>query len=297
MDVRGEYVRTLVIIVCCLGVVAGVVAGASTTEVMLSPKDGPVQPGETVEYDVVVEEASGGVGSFNVTVRTNDSSVLEIRNVTYDDSAAYTHDANGSKEVRLAATGMDTLDTGPVTVATVTMEANDVGTARLSISVTALGDEDGDSYTVTDEQDRTLAVEPAPEPTPEPTPAPTPEPTPDDDDDDDGDGANVVESDRGGGGGDDTDAEPTPEDATVTARSTPVPTAEPTAAPTVESTPAATPEPTPETTETAGDVDVTPEPTPDVEAGGFGTRTLALVAFGLLAVVVAVIVLRRQGRL
>lgn len=293
MDVRGECVRTLLIIVCCLGVVAGVVAGASTTEVMLSPKDGPVQPGETVEYDVVVEEASGGVGSFNVTVRTNDSSVLEIRNVTYDDSAAYTHDANGSREVRLAATGMDTLDTGPVTVATVTMEANDIGTARLSISVTALGDEDGDPYTVTDEQDRTLAVEPAPEPTPEPTPAPTPEPTPDDD----GDGENVVESDRGGGGGDDTDAEPTPEDATVTARSTPVPTAEPTPAPTAEPTPAATPEPTPEATETPGDVDVTPEPTPDVEAGGFGTRTLALVALGLLAVVVAMIVLRRQGRL
>jgi len=294
MDVRGEFVRILLIVACCLGVVAGVVAGASTTEVMLSPKDGPVQPGETVEYDVVVEDASGGVGSFNVTVRTNDSSVLEIRNVTYDDSAAYTHDANGSREVRLAATGMDTLDTGPVTVATVTMEANDVGTARLSISVTALGDEDGDPYTVTDEQDRTLAVEPAPEPTPEPTPAPTPEPTPDDDD---GDGANVVESDRGGGGGDDTDAESTPEDATVTARSTPVPTAESTPAPTPEPTPAATPEPTPEATETAGDVDVTPEPTPDVEGGGFELRTLALAALGLLAVVVAVIVLRRQGRL
>jgi hypothetical protein len=190
---------------------------------------------------------------------------------------------------------MDTLDTGPVTVATVTMEANDVGTARLSISVMALGDEDGDPYTVTDEQDRTLAVEPAPEPTPEPTPAPTPEPTPDGDDD--GDGANVVESDRGGGGGDDTDAESTPEDATVTARSTPVPTAESTPAPTPEPTPAATPEPTPEATETAGDVDVTPEPTPDVEGGGFELRTLALAALGLLAVVVAVIVLRRQGRL
>jgi hypothetical protein len=45
-------------------------------------------------------------------------------------------------------------------------------------------------------------------------------------------------------------------------------------------------------------VESTPvEPTPDAEPGGFETRTLAAVGVGLLAVVVAVVVLRRRGGL
>jgi hypothetical protein len=281
MDVRGEL-RGLLVGVLCLGVVAGAVAGAPASEVMLSPKDGPVQPGETVAYDVVVENASGGVGSFDVTVRTNDSAVVAIRNVTYDDSADYTRDAEGPTEARLAATGMNTLDTGPVTVATVTVEAADLGTAELSVSVTALGDESGDPYTVTDEQNRTLSVEPEPTPTPEPAPTdPTPEPTPDADDGSD----DAAAGDTGGGGGAATDTEaPEP-----TAGSTPAPTG------TVDAE--STPEPTSAPTETVADVDPTPEPTPGVEAGGVETRTLAAAGLALLAAVVAVVVLRRRGRL
>ncbi|PSP84590.1 hypothetical protein BRC96_05360 [Halobacteriales archaeon QS_6_64_34] len=136
-----------------------VVSGAGTTEVRLSPAEDSVDPGATVEYEVVVAEASGGVGSFNATVSVNDSSVATIESVTYADSPAYASQPEGGDSVRLAATGMDTLQSGPVELATVTVRAENPGTVGLSVRVAALGDENGSSYSVTGTDGRVLTVE------------------------------------------------------------------------------------------------------------------------------------------
>lgn len=147
----------LLLVVAPTGVTVGA-ASSGTTDVMLSPLDDPVEPGDTVTYDIVVESASGGVGSFNVTVASNDTDVASIEDVTFADRPTFTRDEGSGDTVVLTATGMDTLDSGPVTIATVTVVTEAPGKAQLSVSVTALGDEDGQSYTVSNTQGRTLVV-------------------------------------------------------------------------------------------------------------------------------------------
>ena len=60
-------------------------AAATTTDVVLSPENETVDPDETVSYDVVVETANGGVGSFNLSVSSNSTDVAGIQGVTYAD--------------------------------------------------------------------------------------------------------------------------------------------------------------------------------------------------------------------
>lgn len=136
---------------------SGSVVASGTTDVMLSPETETVEPGATVSYDVVVEDASGGVGSFNATVATNDSDVATVRNVSYPNDPAYAHQPSGG-DAQLAASGMETLDDGPVRVATVTVATAEAGAVRLTLSVSALGDENGSAYTVGETRGRTLVV-------------------------------------------------------------------------------------------------------------------------------------------
>ncbi|MCU4802361.1 hypothetical protein OB920_18450 [Halobacteria archaeon HArc-gm2] len=139
-------------------VLSGSVAASGTTDVMLSPETETVEPGATVSYDVVVEDASGGVGSFDATVATNDSDVATVQNVSYPSDPAYSQHPNGDDDAQLAASGMETLDDGPVRIATVTVATAEAGVVRLSLSVSALGDENGSAYTVGETQGRTLVV-------------------------------------------------------------------------------------------------------------------------------------------
>ncbi len=71
---RTAWVGLVVLVVLTVAA-GGIAAAAGTTDVMLSPENETVEPGATVTYDVVVAEAAGGVGSFEATVSTNDSSV------------------------------------------------------------------------------------------------------------------------------------------------------------------------------------------------------------------------------
>ena len=80
----------------------------------------------------------------------------------------FTRSNVAAEQATLAATGLDTLDSGPVTVATVTVVTDDPGYAALSLSVTALGDEEGRSYTVSETEGRVLAVREETTPTPDP---------------------------------------------------------------------------------------------------------------------------------
>lgn len=189
-------------------VLSGSVAASGTTDVMLSPETETVEPGATVSYDVVVEDASGGVGSFDATVATNDSDVATVRNVSYPNDPAYSHHPGGSGDAQLAASGMETLDDGPVRVATVTVATAEAGAVRLTLSVSALGDENGSAYTVGDTQGRSLVVGD------QATATPTATPTENDEDSSSGsDGSSGDDSSAGDtSGGDSSDDESSDDD-------------------------------------------------------------------------------------
>ncbi len=253
---------------------AGVAAAAGTTDVMLSPENDAVELGASVTYDVV-GEAAGGVGSFEATVSTNDSSVASVRAVDYADDPAHANEPTGTDEVNLSATGMDTLDDGPVDIATVTVRTERDGVARLSLSVAALGDEQGRSYDVADTQGRTLTVGSGSTPT---------EGGGADggDESDSGDGDDGDDGSGSDGSGSDDGASPT---ASPTPSATPTPTASPTATDT--HTPTATTAAN-ETSTGGGAPSPTETATPSQSESGIPTLAVVAGIVALLAVAGAV---------
>ncbi|WP_170095803.1 hypothetical protein [Haloarcula argentinensis] len=290
-----------------------VVSGAGGTEVRLSPAAESVDSGATVEYELVVAEASGGVGTFNATVSLNDSSVATIESVRYADSPAYAKQPDGGASVQLAATGMNTLQSGPVELATVTVQAENSGTVGLSVSVAALGDENGSAYSVTGTEGRVLTVEgqtddangstPTPTETATPTPTDTSTPTPtatetpteedssssggsnsdDGDDDDDSDSGSGDSSDTVTATDTPTGTETTPSDtpttATETEHSTETDTKQSTSTQTSSGGPAITP------SQTAA--------TDTVEPSGGSPTNLLIVGSMIVAVLGGIIIYRR----
>ncbi|KAA9401004.1 hypothetical protein Har1131_20475 [Haloarcula sp. CBA1131] len=249
-----------------------VVSGAGGTEVRLSPAAESVDSGATVEYELVVAEASGGVGTFNATVSLNDSSVATIESVRYADSPAYAKQPDGGASVQLAATGMNTLQSGPVELATVTVQAENSGTVGLSVSVAALGDENGSAYSVTGTEGRVLTVEgqtddangstptptetATPTPTDTSTPTPTATETPTEEDSSSSGGSN---SDDGDDNDDDTDSGSGDSSDTVTATDTPTGT---------ETTPSDTPTTTATETEHSTETDTKQSTSTQTSSGG-----------------------------
>jgi hypothetical protein len=133
---------------------------APSTDVMLSPTDSEAIVGTTQTYDVVVENADGGVGALEATVSVVDGDVAEI-------TAADLHDSVGSdtsdttvdgSEATLMAALMDTDDTESVTVGSVTVEGVDPGTTDLTVDVPTLGTEVGAPYEVTGTGDASITV-------------------------------------------------------------------------------------------------------------------------------------------
>ncbi|MFC5970385.1 CARDB domain-containing protein [Halomarina salina] len=133
------------------------------TAVSLSPSEQTVGVGGTATFDVVVENADGGVGAIDLDVAIGDTATAEI--VGIDSPATGFEDASvagDGSSASIAAVGMDTADTGAVTVATVTVEGASVDSTTLSVSSAVLGTEDGvETYDVTGTSDATLSVVPA----------------------------------------------------------------------------------------------------------------------------------------
>ncbi len=308
----AHLMRVVLVSAALIGSTA-VVSGAGGTEVRLSPAAESVDSGATVEYELVVAEASGGVGTFNATVSLNDSSVATIESVRYADSPAYAKQPDGGASVQLAATGMNTLQSGPVELATVTVQAENSGTVGLSVSVAALGDENGSAYSVTGTEGRVLTVEgqtddangstPTPTETATPTPTDTSTPTPtatetpteedssssggsnsdDGDDDDDSDSGSGDSSDTVTATDTPTVTETTPSDtpttATETEHSTETDTKQSTSTQTSSGGPAITP------SQTAA--------TDTVEPSGGSPTNLLIVGSMIVAVLGGIIIYRR----
>ena len=122
------------------------------TGVSLSPANSLVAVGDAAEYDIVVDNAQGGVGVYSMSVTVDDPSVAAITGV---DLASVTE---GLTDVQISEDGssatieavmVDTDDSGSVTLGTVTVESAAEGTADVPLAVSELGDESGTPYEVT----------------------------------------------------------------------------------------------------------------------------------------------------
>jgi hypothetical protein len=171
--------RTLVVgVFVCAVVGSGLVSAAGATTVDLSPGDRLVETGETTTVAIEVAAADDGVGSFDLAVRVANGTVADVESVAVSGSPGLVdreYDADDD-EVRVVASGMDTGDSGPVDVATVTLEKVADGTTDVTLSVSALGDESGDDYDVTDTEGATIHQH-VPSATPTTTQPPTDTPT------------------------------------------------------------------------------------------------------------------------
>jgi len=176
---------TVVVAVALLALIVGagaIVMAAGGTTVSIQPGTDSVDVGETTTFQVVVDDANGGVGAAEIGIAVADPSVAAITEVTVL--------GTGSQAVDIASDGSsadvdyvfrDTDDTGTVSIVEVTVEGQADGETDLSLEAAAgndgvlVFDEEGTGYDVTGTNDASLTVESASEP-PEDEPTPTPEP-------------------------------------------------------------------------------------------------------------------------
>jgi hypothetical protein len=141
---------------------------AGETTVSLEPADQTSAIGLTTTYDVVVDNAAGGVGAAEIRVTVDDANVATITGASLTDADAIedVEVADDGTFVDLEYAFADTADTGSVTVATVTVEGADEGATSLSVGSTdgngdvLVFDEDGDGYDVVGTNGATLEVLP-----------------------------------------------------------------------------------------------------------------------------------------
>ncbi|MUW15290.1 hypothetical protein GJ633_12010 [Halorubrum sp. CBA1125] len=139
--------------------------GDKETTVSLDPASQTGAVGATTTYDVVVDNADGGVGAGELAATVDDTSVATITGVNVLNGATADIDVTDSS-AEFDYFGAGTADTGPVTVAEVTVEGAGDGTTSLSIGPASgngdvlLFDEGGNPYDVTGTNGASLEVLP-----------------------------------------------------------------------------------------------------------------------------------------
>ena len=138
------------------------------TAVHFEPASDTVDSGGSTTYDVVVEDADGGVGVYDFTVDVDDPGIASIADVSPAGSpggaATDVSVAENGSSATVDAARTNTNDTGRVTIASVTVTGDDVGSSDVRLSVDALETEDGEAYAVTDTNGTSISVEAPPEP-------------------------------------------------------------------------------------------------------------------------------------
>lgn len=182
LDAQSAITVALVALVVSVGVGGAVMSTGSTagfgppqlfdqepeTAVHLVPTSDTVESGGSTTYDVVVEDADGGVGVYDFTVGIDDPEIASITDVSLNGSPGgattdVTVAGNGSSAT-VDATRTNTNDTGQVTIATVSVSGDAVGASDIRLSVDALETESGDAYAVTDANGTSISVDEPPEP-------------------------------------------------------------------------------------------------------------------------------------
>lgn len=197
--IRFVLVSALAMILV-MSLVSPNVIAAGHTDVELSPESNTITTGSSTAVEIVVTNATGGVGAVNVTVSLPSSDVATITDISLDDSAysAETQTDTDNTSVTIIGFGLNTNDSGSVVVGDLTVRGDTSGTTGISLQVNGLGDKSGSDYTINSA---------------------------------DGTSISVTSSSEGGSGGDETPttAEPTPSEEPTTSTTTEEPTTSTTA--------------------------------------------------------------------
>ena len=160
--VQALFNRKLIAVLLTAIVVTGGGAAAAPATVLTNPAqqtDNPftslsVQPeakalevGETTTFDIVVDTVDGGVGAYNFTVNLTEGSVARITDVEFRGEPSKTETvASSSSSITISAADADTVDSGSVTILTVTVEGVADGYTALEFESNSLETEGGVPY-------------------------------------------------------------------------------------------------------------------------------------------------------
>lgn len=131
-----------------------------STTVSLTPSEAEAEVGETVTFDIVVEEVDGGVGAHETVLEVEDASVAKLTAVELLGEPGEEHVDFGEEgeSVDIAAALMETDGDGSVTIGRVDVEIIKEGVTDISLDVETLADEIGRTYTVTETTGATVTT-------------------------------------------------------------------------------------------------------------------------------------------
>jgi len=138
-------------------VVSDVDDGATEQPITLAV-DAPnasLSPGDNGTVALVAQNVSAGVGAYEVTIGVDNGSVATLTSASVADDPNLTDVTVGpnNQSVTIAAVGLDTADTGAVTVGSITVRGATNGTTDVDIRAADVGSESGVDYSVTVEND------------------------------------------------------------------------------------------------------------------------------------------------
>lgn len=140
--------------------VASPASAAGSTDVSVSPTDKSVTAGNTVTYDIVVETADTGVGSYDFTLNSSNGTIATIQSVDAKGGGTEDITINDDGTSASVVVAFASIDAGEAVLATVTISGKKAGDATLDLSVDDVTDEDANSYTLEAVTDGTLTVNP-----------------------------------------------------------------------------------------------------------------------------------------
>jgi hypothetical protein len=137
------------------------VTASETVTVSLEPANESTEPGATTEYDVVVEDASAGIGSYEFDASIGDTETAVITDL----SPVGTTEDDNLTSVSVAADGSSASvkaavpDVSGTVIATLTVEGVADGTTDLTLGDIVVGDDLGTtSYTIGSVTDASVTV-------------------------------------------------------------------------------------------------------------------------------------------
>ena len=129
--------------------------------VELQPTTAEVPTNSTHTVDVVATNVTDGIGSYNLTVAVNDTSVATISNVSLNGDplqGGSTDIVADGSSVIFTGSMTDTKETGEVTIATLTLTTQSAGAVATTTTVKTIGNESGFALSVSNITETTVAI-------------------------------------------------------------------------------------------------------------------------------------------
>lgn len=115
----------------------------------------------SVPLSINASGVDNGVGSYNITVTIQNSSIAAISDVSHKGdslSGETTSIADDGSTVLIAGTAVDTVDTGNTTIADISVSTVKLGTTTVEMNVSTLSSESGEEYDISTNQGSTVRV-------------------------------------------------------------------------------------------------------------------------------------------